>query len=249
MPQADIVTIHRFYPGIYERTVIIPPWTVLSGAEHKTDYSVRLERGIIAVNTDEGMKVLTGPMSFPVKAGLQRIGRVLGEKVIWVDTYENPDNCQDLKLLEQRLYVVPECDLGDNRRIALDRADYESFVKELGISQERIEQIVTNHDDMVEPLLTSVELRESQIHGLGLFALEDFKQGQLICPGRLGEHRTPAGRYINHSMHPNTESYAQDDDIWAKAKRNILKGEEILTDYREAVRVNTGLLEALCQPG
>jgi len=36
MPQADIVTTHTFLPGVYERKITVPPWTVLTGAAHKT---------------------------------------------------------------------------------------------------------------------------------------------------------------------------------------------------------------------
>ena len=116
MPQADIVTTHKFLPGIYERTITIPPWTVLTGAEHKTAYRVRLEKGVIAVNTDTGMKVLIAPCEFDVDAGFQRAGRVYEEEVVWTDIYQNPDNCRNIDELERRLYVVPECGLGDSRR-------------------------------------------------------------------------------------------------------------------------------------
>jgi hypothetical protein len=115
MDQADIVTEHTFLPGIYERKIIIPPWTVLTGAEHKTDYKIRLEKGTIAVNVEDTVKVMTAPMEFEAKAGAQRVGRVFEEEVVWVDIYENPDNCQDLEVLEERLYVVPDCGLGENR--------------------------------------------------------------------------------------------------------------------------------------
>lgn len=115
MQQADIVTEHTFLPGIYERKIIIPPWTVLTGAEHKTDYKIRLEKGTIAVNVEDTVKVMTAPMEFEAKAGAQRVGRVFEEEVVWVDIYENPDNCQDIEMLEERLYVVPDCGLGENR--------------------------------------------------------------------------------------------------------------------------------------
>ena len=49
LPQANIITTHKFLPGVYERAVTIPAWTVLTGAEHKTSYRVRLEKGTIAV--------------------------------------------------------------------------------------------------------------------------------------------------------------------------------------------------------
>jgi hypothetical protein len=120
MPQADIVTVHTFLPGVYERKIIVPPWTVLTGAAHKTGYRVRLEKGTIAVNRETEVVVLTAPCEFDAKAGEQRAGRVYDEEVVWVDVYENPDDCQDIDALEDRLYVVPECNLGDARkRLAL----------------------------------------------------------------------------------------------------------------------------------
>lgn len=117
MEQAEIETSHRFKPGLYLRTIVIPPWTVLTGAAHKTAYRVRLERGVIAVNTDEGVKVLVGPIEFDVQAGFQRAGRVFDEEVVWTDIYDNPDNCRDIDALEERLYEVPACGLGESRQI------------------------------------------------------------------------------------------------------------------------------------
>ena len=115
MPQANIVTTHTFLPGKYERKIVVPPWTVLTGAEHKVPYTVRLESGTIAVTTDDGVKTLTGPCEFEAPAGTQRAGRVFDDEVVWVDVYDNPDNCQNIDELENRLYVVPEYGLGDNR--------------------------------------------------------------------------------------------------------------------------------------
>lgn len=117
MEQADIVTLHKFLPGKYERTIVIPAWTVLTGAAHRTAYRVRLERGTIAVNTDDGVRVLTGPCEFDVAAGFQRAGRVFQDEVVWTDIYDNPDNCRDIDKLEARLYEVPDCGMGDKRKI------------------------------------------------------------------------------------------------------------------------------------
>ena len=116
MPQADIVTTHTFLPGVYERKIIVPPWTVLTGAAHKTDYRVRLEKGTIAVNRGAEVVVLTAPCDFDANAGEQRAGRVFEDEVVWVDIYQNVDNCQNITELEDRLYVVPECGLGDTRK-------------------------------------------------------------------------------------------------------------------------------------
>lgn len=117
MQQADIVTTHKFLPGVYERTITIPPWTVLTGAAHKTAYRVRLDRGVIAVNTDAGVRVLVAPVEFDVPAGFQRAGRVFDEEVVWTDIYSNPDDCRDIDVLEHRLYDVPACGLGEHRKL------------------------------------------------------------------------------------------------------------------------------------
>jgi hypothetical protein len=132
MPQADIVTTHKFLPGVYERAIAIPAWTVLTGAEHKTPYRVRLEKGTIAVNTDDGVKILTAPCEFEANAGMRRAGRVFDEEVVWVDVYDNADNCTDLAILEDRLYVVPEYGLADSRTEAQKaQIGYMLFLRQL----------------------------------------------------------------------------------------------------------------------
>jgi len=115
MPQVEVVTEHTFKPGIYERKMVVPPWTLITGAEHKTPYKVRLEKGTIAVTMDTEVKVLTAPCEFDAPAGIQRAGQVFEDEVIWVDIYDNPDNCTDVAAVEERLYVIPECGLLSNR--------------------------------------------------------------------------------------------------------------------------------------
>lgn len=243
MPQAAIVTEHIFKPGVYERKITIPPWTVLTGAEHKTDYKVRLEVGTIAVNTDDGVKVLIGPLEFDAKAGMQRAGRVFEDEVVWVDVYPNPDDCTDLVVLEDRLYVVPECGLADSRTdVQKAQIDYGVFLHQIGITQDEMDSIVhIEHDLMDMPEGVFTQLRESPIHGKGLFATKDFEAGEVVCPGRIDGKRTPAGRFINHSLNPNIVPEKVGDDIYAVAMRKIQAGDELLVDYRASMRVNFGL--------
>jgi hypothetical protein len=243
LPQANIITEHIFKPGVYERKITIPPWTVLTGAEHLTDYKVRLEAGTIAVNTDDGVKVLTGPLEFNAKAGMQRAGRVFGDEVVWVDVYPNPDDCTDLATLEARLYVVPDCGLADSRtEVQKAKIDYGAFLYQMGMSQDEMDKIVhIEYDLMQMPDGVFAELRESPIHGKGLFATKDFEVGEVVCPGRLEGKRTPAGRFINHSPTPNIVPEKVGDDIYAVAVRKIQTGDELLVDYRASMRVNFGL--------
>ena len=243
MPQANIVTTHTFLPGVYERAVTIPAWTVLTGAEHKTSYRVRLEKGTIAVNTDDGVKILTAPCEFESKAGMQRAGRVFDEEVVWVDVYDNPDNCTDLAVLEERLYVVPECGLADSRTDTQKaRIDYGLFLHQLGTTDTEILKIAQTETDLIDmPDGWDVELKPSPIHGLGLFATRDFEAGETVCPGRINGQRTPGGRYINHSAVHNITPVLVQDDIFAVAARKINAGDELLVDYRASMRVNFGL--------
>lgn len=243
MPQPDIVTKHVFKPGIYERTITIPPWTVLTGAEHKTSYSVRLEKGSIAVNRDDGVVVLNAPCEFNAPAGVQRVGCVFDSEVVWTDIYENADDCQNIATVEARLYVVDEFGLGENRkRIAQDQKDFELFLLQYGMTHKSIGEIVhIEHDLMPMPAGFEVELKNSLIHGQGLFVSRDFAAGEIICPGRLDGKRTPAGRFINHSVKPNATPIKDGDDIHAVALRDLLNGEEVVINYRDSMRVNYGI--------
>lgn len=243
MPQADIVTKHTFSPGIYERTITIPPWTVLTGAAHKTSYRVRLEKGTIAVNMEHGVTVLIAPFEFEAPAGVQRVGRVLADEVVWTDIYDNPDDCHNVATLEARLYDVPSCGLGENRlRISRDRKDFDLFLSQLGMTHAEMDTVVQIESDLMDmPHGFDVELRDSSTHGKGLFALREFAAGELICPGRIDGKRTPAGRFINHSMQPNAEPVKDGDDINAVALRELLAGEEIFINYRDSMRVNFGI--------
>jgi len=254
MPQADIVTTHTFLPGVYERKITVPPWTVLTGAAHKTGYRVRLEKGKIAVNVDTDVVVLTAPCEFDAKAGEQRAGRVFEDEVVWVDVYDNPDDCQDIETLEDRLYVVPECGLGDTRRrLAIEsaQADYQLFLEQLGVDQPTMDAIVTIESDLINmPEGHNVELKASPVHGIGMFATRHFFAGEVICPGRLGGKRTPAGRYINHSCDPNVIPYKFGDDLYVIALKDVGIGNELLINYRDAVGTNFGFYlsgETLCQ--
>jgi len=102
-----------------------------------------------------------------------------------------------------------------------------------------------------------VEIRKSEKHGKGLFALKDFKKGEEIYISRkgkiigfdeienlseiekihldrIGENKyeiiEPPGCYINHSCEPNVE---EKDRVGytGYALRDVKEGEEITVDY------------------
>ena len=254
LPQPNIITSHSFKPGIYERKITIPPFTVLTGAIHKTSYSVRIEQGSIAVNTDNGICVLTAPFSFEAPAGVKRVGFTLDAPVVWVDVYDNPGDCKDIATIEARLYDHEGVGLGENRVIESDRSDYLVFLSQIGLSESQVWAIASNESDQIPmPDGFDVSVQDSAIHGKGLFALREFLPGELIAPGRIDGKRTPAGRYINHSIRANAETLKDENgDLSAIATRHILPGEEVLIDYRNSMRINFGITlkgERICQAG
>ena len=100
-----------------------------------------------------------------------------------------------------------------------------------------------------------VVVKQSKIHGKGVFTNRDFKKGDVVIEYDLEEltkeefdnlpeaerHFTakrdggyvlfvPPARYVNHSCEPNTTSVDMKYDV---AVRDIKKGEEITGNYSE----------------
>jgi hypothetical protein len=245
MPQADVQYLHSFEPGKYIRTMIAPPNTVIVGAEHKTPYKVKLEKGTIAVNVGDEIRILTAPLEMDVPAGAKRAGHVFDEELVWVDIYDNPDDCRDIATIEERLYVIPECGLMSNRipkQLAEVKNDYELFLTQMGLSQVEMDKIAAITDDLMDmPKEYATELRPSKIHGNGLFAVKSFKMWEVVCPCRLDGKRTPGGRFVNHSHKSNLMPIKIGDDIYAIASQNIYENEELLLNYRDMMSVNFGI--------
>jgi hypothetical protein len=242
LPQADVQYLHSFEPKKYIRTMIAPPHTVIVGAEHKTPYRIRIEKGTIAVNIGDEIKTLSAPLEFDAPAGVKRVGTVFDEELVWVDIYDNPDDCTDIAVLEDRLYVVPECGLMSNRiplQLKEINDDYQLFLTQLNLSQAEMDKIVTiEHDLMEMPEEYATEVKPSKIQGVGLFATKNFTKGETVCPSRLNGKRTPGGRFVNHSPKNNVVPVKVGDDIYVVADRDIYKTEELLLNYRDMMFVN-----------
>ena len=96
------------------------------------------------------------------------------------------------------------------------------------ISERRIE--VT-----YRPLPDNLELRPSEIHGYGVFALEDIPAGKMLGLSHIQSPeliRTPLGGYINHSMNPNCMRIQEGNRWYLTAISDIRVGEEITLMYK-----------------
>ena len=98
---------------------------------------------------------------------------------------------------------------------------------------------------MYKPLPESLTIKESGVHGLGLFADQKIMAGTNLGMShlKLGEKifRTPLGGFINHSNEPNlvkVELRMVDEEVKGNYKkwnlvnlRDIKEGEELTVRY------------------
>ena len=89
-----------------------------------------------------------------------------------------------------------------------------------------------------EPLPSSLTIKGSSIHGLGLFATDQIPSNIELGISHIkddrfshGYIRTPLGGFFNHSKKPNCEAIYGGDFIKIKTLININLGDEITVDY------------------
>ena len=92
---------------------------------------------------------------------------------------------------------------------------------------------------MYKPLPDLITIRDSGIHGLGLFATEvipaNILIGKIHVPSEKEENgylRTPLGGFGNHSDDPNCSKILMEDGSWwICASKDIETGEELTWQY------------------
>jgi len=88
---------------------------------------------------------------------------------------------------------------------------------------------------MYDPLPQNVTIKNSNIHGLGLFCTKHIPEGTELGMSHFywGEqlHRTPLGAFYNHSDNPNIEKRRTDSRYFLYAIKDIWPGEEITCKY------------------
>ncbi len=96
---------------------------------------------------------------------------------------------------------------------------------------------------MYKPLPESVTIKDSAIHGQGLFAVDNIPQGtdlgisHIFAVGFSDNYvRTPLGGFINHSDTPNCYKVQSHDDSALNyynlyTTRDIEEGEELTLNY------------------
>jgi len=92
---------------------------------------------------------------------------------------------------------------------------------------------------MYNPLPELVTIKDSGIHGLGLFATEDIPEGKMLGQIHFFVNgnivRTPLGAFGNHSNNPNCmkfwDSLVDGAGWYIRTNRDIKAGEELTWIY------------------
>lgn len=253
MPQAECPVSHMFSKGLYIRELCMKAGTFAIGHHQRFEHLNVFLKGKVRVLNDDGTTTdLCSPMTFTGKPG-RKCGYVL-EDVVWQNIY--PTTETDIETLEQtyldKSLSVPVDQQLIQHDVTEDQEDYRTVLSEYGFTEETVRDQSEDETDQVPfpPAAYKIRVADSHLEGKGIFATGNIEKGEFICVTRLGDKRTPAGRYTNHSKNPNAIMVQANDDIILLALRDIAGctggqiGEEITTDYRNNLALIGG---AKCQ--
>lgn len=101
-PQVEQPLTHHFNEGQYAREIFNPKGSLIVTKTHKQGNFSFIPSGRLLVISEEGQKELRGGMFFATKPGTKRLIYAL-EDTRFVTIHPNPDNCEDLVVLESRI--------------------------------------------------------------------------------------------------------------------------------------------------
>lgn len=219
--------------GMYGRQFTIPKGVCVTGRVYKRDHlEIMLSGDVLIRSADGGVKHYTGFNVIEAKAGKRQAGFAL-EDTVWLTVNIVPE---DVDQPLEYTSVLSYKEFNDYIR-EVNLNDYQQLLAELELTEEQMQEIVTVDDlvDLPEDY-SHIYISESHLSGKGLFSTIDISEGELICPTRLGDNRTIAGRYSNHALVANTKPVIVDGKFYIQACRCIPANEEITMNYRDILK-------------
>ena len=247
--QVSCDVTHKFFPGLVIREVTIPGNNTFAVGHHQNfeHTNVLLKGRVSVINENGSVSELVAPLMFVGKPG-RKVG-IIHEEMVWLNIY--PTDLKTVKEVEDYFITKSDDWQADSRtRFALehinrqaDRDDYCSFLAEIGLTENDVRGQVENLADQVTAQHVKTKISESPIHGLGMFATATIAADEVIGKARIGDQRTPFGRWVNHSKSPNAHMVKNGSNIDLVSARQIggctggQDGEEITVDYRRSLEV------------
>lgn len=113
-----------------------------------------------------------------------------------------------------------------------DQADFDLFLKENSLTREECQRgLAASQVDW--GAVNNLFISTSVIAGYGMFAGRKIESGERFAPAKKGEVWSLAGRYTNHSQHPNALAVRDGNEVWMVAACDIPYGQEVTADYRQ----------------
>lgn len=258
-PQAPCPVTHHFGPGIYIRSVSIKAGDFLIGHAHTDDHTVMVLKGraVVLGDTPKEIDATSGPVIFTGGRGAKIVAAL--SDCEWANIFQNPDNEKDIDSLENRYLVKSDVakSFEESHFVAMaeshnsDRYDYLKALSDIGMTEEQAKELSEREEmaDMPPEYLWRVSVRESPIHGKGLFLSCGADYGEPIAPASVNGTRTMAGKYVNHSASPNCTYKRINGETWLVASKDIegamggFYGDELTVDYRQSVKLSMEVLQ------
>ena len=253
LPQDKGPVMHHFGPGVYIREAKFPAGSWVLGHKHKFAHTNILVSGrLIFLNEGGQVKELKAPMVMVSPPG-QKLAYII-EETVWQNVYATEE--RDVTKLEDMFLEKNSILEGRKERQFLlqkelkqnDVSDFKNVISSFGMTEEWVNKVSIDESDLIEMPFgegSKTMLRPSPIHGTGVFASACIQPFEVIAPARISGHRTPVGRYANHSGDPNAFFVKNDnEDIYMMALKDIsgcmggFDGEEITVDYYQGLKLN-----------
>lgn len=222
---------HFFADGIYGRATTASKDDVIVSQRHLQQHITVAIYGNCTVVDEQGNKTyVEAPGIWITEAGTIR-SIYCHTDVKWLTVHANPKGISDVKEMEAEIAENP---FTEYRNILEDQRDYPLMLEEIGFSAEDARAHSEREDDRVDVENKDFSIKLSIREGLGLFAERQFEPGDFIADARVGNLRTQAGRYTNHSKNPNGQFVLSESGAELVALKTIHPGEEITVNYRQA---------------
>jgi|TARA_R110000796_G_scaffold3472_3_gene13522 hypothetical protein len=116
---------------------------------------------------------------------------------------------------------------------------YEDMLSKLNLTREELQRL-TEIGEVIEFQNNMYYKSESSVDGLGVFAMRDILQHEMIGLGTIDSIiKTTLGRYTNHSDKNNANFFVlRNGDLIMIAMDNISKDSEIFIDYTHHYKPN-----------
>lgn len=219
--------LHKTVNGMHARILFIQKGDFLTGRIHKEPYVDILASGKVYVRSfledgsEEPAEIVDGPRMLTGLPGRKRVLEAI-EDCVWI-TVDRTTKTEYDDIKSEVTFMKM-----DEYRKA---SDYRMLLDEHGLTEEFMWE-KSNSESVIESE-SKFELRKSSIHGLGMFAILDVKQGELIGQARIDGVKTFLGRFVNHSKDNNAIARSGDWDVIAI--KDIKVGEELLYNYRDTM--------------